>query len=421
MSLFAKAAKAFNIHLFDGTNYNVQTTLLNSEGNDLSPEMKTFYAKFLIELVEPKLVHDQFAQKVNIPKNGGKVIEFRKYDSLAKALTPIEEGKTPDGNKLNVTTITSEVHQYGDYIVLSDILTLTAIDNNIVQATKLLGNQAGRTLDTVTRDVLATNTSVLLPEDSNGDEILGRHLLTPTDVVTPDLIFQSAAILGGNNAATIGDSYVAVIHPYAAYDLMRSDEWIDIKTYDSDDYYKGEIGRIGNVRFVESTEAKIFKGADLASDTRTLAVNGAVTAGDSYITFDGSTAGVEADALIGRQIIIDSKIYNVTDNDTTKIYVKETLPAIADNKVIYPGEGGADGIAVFAVTVIAENAYGTTEIEGGGLEHIYKPLGSGGTEDALNQRASCGWKATKTAEILVPQYMVRIECGSKYSNKAEAN
>ena len=111
---------------------NTQTTLLNSSGNDLSPEMKTYYSKYLIVLAEPNLVHDQHAQKHPIPANGGKSIEFRKYDSLPKALTPLTEGVTPHGNKMNVTTVTATVNQFGDYIELSDTLLLTAIDNNLV-------------------------------------------------------------------------------------------------------------------------------------------------------------------------------------------------------------------------------------------------------------------------------------------------
>ncbi len=67
---------ALNLSLFDEY---TQTTLLNATGNDLSPEMKTFYEKRLIDLAEPKLVHDQFADKYPIPKGSGKTIEFRKY------------------------------------------------------------------------------------------------------------------------------------------------------------------------------------------------------------------------------------------------------------------------------------------------------------------------------------------------------
>ena len=65
------------------------------------------------------------------------------------------------------------------------------------------------------------------------------------------------------------------------------------------------------------------------------------------------------------------------------------------------------------------NAYGVTEITGGGLETIVKQLGSGGTADPLNQRATAGWKATKTAERLVEQYVVRVETGCTFSEGKE--
>ena len=94
------------LNLFDG-NTNVTTD------NGLSDEMKTFYSDYLIDMAEPELVHDQFGQKHPIPKNGGKTIEFRKYDPLPKALTPLTEGVTPDGQKLTTGVITATVKQYG--------------------------------------------------------------------------------------------------------------------------------------------------------------------------------------------------------------------------------------------------------------------------------------------------------------------
>ena len=133
-----------NLQLF--AEMNTQTTGASS----LSPEMKVFYSDYLIDNAIPKLVHDQFGQKHPIPKNGGKTIEFRKYSPLPKLLTPLTEGVTPDGQTLTVTKLEATVAQYGGYITLSDVLLLTAIDNNLVQATKLLGNQAGATLDTIT-------------------------------------------------------------------------------------------------------------------------------------------------------------------------------------------------------------------------------------------------------------------------------
>lgn len=119
----------------------------------MSAEMKTFYEKRLIDQAEPALVHDQFGDPYPIPANGGKNIEFRKYDSLPKATTPLTEGVTPDGQTMNVSTVTAEVKQYGGWVPITDTLQLTSIDNNILQATKIIASQAGRTLDTIVRDV----------------------------------------------------------------------------------------------------------------------------------------------------------------------------------------------------------------------------------------------------------------------------
>lgn len=243
-----------------------QTTTLDG----LSAEMKTYYEKRLLDLAGPKLVHDQFADDYPIPKNGGKTIEFRKYSPLAKATTPITEGVTPDGGKLNVTAVTATVNQYGSWIQMSDVLDLTAIDNNVVQATKLLGAQAGRTLDTVTREVLAGGTNVIYaPKIGSGGtatEVTSRAGLDATSKINVDLVYRAARQLKAFNADPIGTSFVAIVHPDVAYDLMRCDEWIDAHKYATpDNIYEGEIGKIGGVRFVETTEAKIWAGSGCPS------------------------------------------------------------------------------------------------------------------------------------------------------------
>ena len=330
-----------NLQLFAN---ELQTTLLDG----LSPEMKTFYDMTLIDEAGPQLVHEQFGQKRPIPKNGGKTIEFRKFSPLAKATTPLTEGVTPDGKSLNVTAITATVSQYGDYITQSDVLELTSIDNTILEATKLLGKQAGATLDTIVRDILVAGTNVSYASKWAGDTetvVASRSALDKTATLKVDTIQQAVAKLRAQNAPTINGKYVAVIHPYVAYDLMRDPEWIDAHKYaNPTNLYEGEIGEIAGVRFVQTTEAKIWK---------------------------------------------DS-----------------TCPS---------------GLAVFACLFFGEGAYGVTEITGGGLQTIVKQKGSAGTADPLDQRSSVGWKAIKTAERLVENYMVRVECCSKYSADAVAN
>ena len=319
---------ALNMQLFN----NTQTTA----SSDLSVEMKTFYSDYLIDNAKPLLVHDQFGQKHPIPKNGGKTIEFRKYSPFAKALTPITEGVTPDGHKLNVTNLTATVAQYGDYVELSDVLLLTAIDNNLTEATALCGNQAGETLDTVTREVLVGGTNVMY---SGG--VSDRSALGADNKLTVDDFFKAARFLKTQKAQKIDGYYVAIIHPDTAYDLMRSEDWVNAVQYaGSTQLFEGEIGRIAGIRCVETTESKIFEKA---------------------------------------------------------------------------GAGGKD---VYATLVLGANAYGVTEVEGGGLQHIVKQLGSAGTADPLNQRATVGWKAIKTAERLVEGYMIRIESCSTFDSGA---
>ena len=323
------------LNLFDG-NTNVTTDA------GLTDEMKVYYSTYLIRLAEPLLVHDQFAQKHPIPKNGGKTIAFRKYDSLPKALTPLTEGVTPDGQKLTMDEITATVAQYGGFVELSDMLLLTAIDNNLMEATRLIAEQASKTLDTITREVLNGGTNVLYAEGQVssraalvGGQESGNHYLTI------DGVRKAVRFLKVMNARRINGDFAGIIHPDVAYDLMSDPKWVNDKTYsDPSGIYNGEIGKIEGVRFVETSEAKVFVGA------------------------------------------------------------------------------GASGRDVYSTLILGADAYGVTEITGGGLQHIVKQLGSGGTSDPLNQRATVGWKATKVAERLVEQYMVRIETTSTFTSPA---
>lgn len=213
------------LNLFDNTNVTTQT----GTGQDLSPEMKTYYSDHLIDLAEPELIHDQFADKYPIPKRGGKSIEFRKFSSLGKAMTPLVEGVTPAGQKLEVTNLTATVAQYGGYVETSDVLELTAIDPVMLHATEMIASQAGRTMDSVTREVLVGGTNVMYAP--NGDaEVTSRGAITNDCKLTMQVIQKAVLALKRQNAPRIDGSYVAIIHPDVAHDIMSDDNWIDINS-----------------------------------------------------------------------------------------------------------------------------------------------------------------------------------------------
>lgn len=416
--LYQAMAAMMMLQMFADPNTNVTTD------TGMSVENKTFYDKELIRTAWPQLVHDQFAQKRPIPKNGGQSVEFRQFGDLPKALTPLTEGVTPNGKKLSATAKTATVSQYGDYVTISDKLDLTAIDPVALEAVDVIGKQMGLTLDTVTRNKLHQGLQVMyapLRSSAGAEtEVSSRSKLDKSAVLTVKLVQQARTELKAMNVPTFDDGcYVMIIHPYSAYDLKRDPEWRKPHEYaDTRQLYNGEVGMVDGVRFVETSEAKIYCGEDLASNSRTLTVNGAVSSAGKTINFDGGT--VAANALAGRYVLIGDKRVKVVSNTTSALTLDTAITA-EDNAVIYPGEGGAGGGAVFGNLIFGKNAYGVTEIEGGGAETIIKPKGSAGTADPLNQRSTVGWKAIKTAEILVDFYMMRVECGSAYSARARAN
>ncbi|MBR7182197.1 MAG: N4-gp56 family major capsid protein, partial [Clostridia bacterium] len=274
---------AFDLQLF-GAGENVNTTLgtldttggIASGDNGLSEEMKTYYADYLIDNAEPNLIHDQFAQKHPIPRNGGKTIQFRKYDPLPKLTSALSEGVTPTGQTLNMSVVEATVHQYGGYVEFSDLLLLSAIDNNLVMATKLLGSQAGRTLDTITREVLCGGTNV----QYGADAVAARYLLTGgrsegNHYMSVDCIKRAVRFLKNQNAEKISGAYACIIHPDCAYDLTNDPNWKFPHQYgDTKELYEGEIGMLEGVRFVESTEAKVFHAPDLTPTARQISMKG---------------------------------------------------------------------------------------------------------------------------------------------------
>ena len=320
-----------NIHmdlrLFDA---NTQVTTQQS----LTEEMKTFYSDYLIDAAEPELVHDQFAQKHPIPANGGKTIQFRRFAPLGKALTALTEGVTPDGQSLSMTTVEAAVRQYGGYIQMSDLLLLTAIDNNLTMATKLLGAQAGRTLDTITREVLVGGDNVQYADESVSARYLlqgGNANAADNNYLTVDCIRRAVRALKNANCRRIDGAFPVIIHPDVAYDLMNDPKWLAPHQYvDTEHMYEGEIGKIEGCRFVESTEAKIFHAADLAGDSRTLLTAGAVS-GKTTFPFDGGT--VQAGALVGRQVLIGNACVTVTANTASSMTVDAAVTA-EDNAII---------------------------------------------------------------------------------------
>jgi len=305
--------------------------------------VNNWYDRMLLERLTPLLVHDRFAQIRDIPKNNTNVVKFRRYNSLSANTTALTEGETPTGTSLSITDVTATVQQYGDYVTISDYLQLTTLDPILLETAAVLGEQAGLSLDNITRDVINAGTSVAYSGTSNTarDEVAAGDVIDAGDVEAAVLALKNANVKkitkmvapnAGYETRPINSSYVGIAHPEIAATIKGFTGFVPIEKYASQaDVMPGEFGSYFEVRFIETSNAKVFEDA------------------------------------------------------------------------------GTSSVDIYSTLIMGDGAYGVTRISGESLKNIIKPLGSAGTSDPLNQRATSGWKATKVAKILNEDCIYRIE------------
>lgn len=228
----------------------------------MSPEMKTFYKTELLQFAEPELLFERFGKKVPIPQHNGNSVEIRYMDPLPVTTTDLTEGVTPAGNLVTFHAITESLHQIGYWVGYSDKLQWETVDPVIAEITKAEGRQAGKSIDTLVRDVVSAGSNVIYAPNYSGgsySENATFSTMNNTALLTVDLLLQAAAVLQGQDAPTVDGEYVAIVHPYVACDLKKSKEWQDLQRYvHPEKIYKGEIGSVGNIRVIENTRAKIW-------------------------------------------------------------------------------------------------------------------------------------------------------------------
>lgn len=324
--------------------------MANTTITQVPPGVQAFYDRNLLTRAQPAEVHGRFGQKRPIAKRNGNQIKFRRYSQLAVASTPLTEGVTPAGSSLSVTDLTATLAQYGDYITLSDMVSMTNQDAVVTEATDVLGDQAGTTIDQARRDVLVAGTNVDYSGAATSRATVAVKISgTDLDQVIRFLKVQNAkyvkdGIMPSENIGTgsVRKAFIAVVHPDVEYDLESITGYRSVSDYGSQEaVMEDEIGAYKNIRFVSSTNAKIFPGAGAAGTT------------------------------------------------------------------VYKNNGA--NFDVYCTLIFAANAYGVCPLSGEAMNTYVKSLGSAGTADPLEQRSTVGWKATTTTKILNDSWMIRIE------------
>lgn len=317
----------------------------------LPPGTQAFYDRNLLSRAQPNDVHGRFGQKRPVSSRSGNQIKFRRYSQLPAATTALTEGVTPSGSSLSVTDVTSTLVQYGDYVTLTDMVSMTNQDPVVTEATDVLGDQAGTTIDQVRRDILVAGTNVAYASGVASRLLLVNKLTGPDldkairYLKTQNAKYVKEGVMASDKIGTssVRKAFIALVHPDVEYDLESITGYKSVSDYGSQEgVIEDEIGAYKNIRFVSSTNCKIWTNATTAT-----------------------TAGYKA-----------------------------------------TGAGSND---VYATLVIAAEAYGLSPLAGNAMSTYVKPLGSAGSADPLEQRSTVGWKATTITTILNQTWMIRIE------------
>lgn len=238
---------------------NTNTNMTTSTG--LTPGMQTYYNRELLRTFEPNLVHLQFGENYRMPMNSGITMNMRKMIPVAAKTTALEEGNPGDGKMLAEVAVTTTIQQFGDYARCSDWLDMVHLDENITRRVQRFGSAGARSVDALVRDELATCTNVIYAGGKTA-----RAQLTAADKLTSRELRKAVRTLKKNFAEKFNGYYIAIVGPDTVYDLQEDDAWVKVSEYqDKENIYTGEVGRLFGVRFVESTEAKIFEGAGASS------------------------------------------------------------------------------------------------------------------------------------------------------------
>ena len=271
LQLFADAGTTVNTLTNGYVNANTANSTPFDSTNSLAGELKTFYDTELLENARVEMFYAQFAKKQTLPARHGNTVEWRKWNTFAKA-SKLQEGVIPTGQKFGMSSKTGAIAQYGTYASITDTLELRAYDDVILGATEEMGASAAETQETLIRDALLVNTNVLYCDNltlATGATAAAANCgameasATVMALLTPKMVAKAVTKLKKDRVPTINGKYYAVIHPSVAHDLRNCDEWIEAHKYSAtSEIFNGEIGELHNCRFIENVYAPILGGTD---------------------------------------------------------------------------------------------------------------------------------------------------------------
>lgn len=250
-----------------GTPYlSANPTGYTGANNALSPAIQTIWSKEILFQSMPILRFEQFAvKKTELGVQPGLQVNFMRYLNLPQA-TPLTEGVRMQTSSLAATQYQIIVQEQGFAVAVTELLLNASFDDIMATASRLLGRNMAQYLDYSARNTLllassvlygyntATTRSAVSPYD-NGTVATSRAGLTGAYNLRSALVKDAVETLATKNVPRLGETYVCFIDPHQSRHLRDDPEWIEVTKYAAPgNFMLGEIGRINDVVFIETTQ-----------------------------------------------------------------------------------------------------------------------------------------------------------------------
>ena len=287
-------------------------TAYSGTNTQLTQAIQTIWSKEILFQAMPILRFEQFAvKKTELGVAPGLQINFLRYNNLGFA-NSLVEGVRMQTNALTAQQFSITVSEHGYALAVSELLLNASFDDVMASASRLLGRNMALYLDKLSRDTLYSATSKIYGEDRSslsaandwygyGTAGTTRASMTGAFNMTPHTVKDAVETLSTKNIPRLGETYVAFVHPHQSRRLRDVPEFIEVTKYAAPgNFMLGEIGRLYDCVFIETTQVRKVVGGAGASYSADTATTPTVTAGGGYISpaeFTGNGGSDRYDAI----------------------------------------------------------------------------------------------------------------------------
>jgi len=206
----------------------------------------------------------------------GTSVTFTIFNDLSAATSALTETSDVTAVAMSDSQVSVTLAEYGNAVLTTAKLRGTSFLDVDTVAANVVGYNAGISIDSIVRDVIAGGTNVVYGGGGSSTPS-SRTTVQAEDIIEANDIRKVTAQLRGANVPTFNGLYMGYIHPDVAYDFRRETgaaAWRDPHVYvDTSMIYNGEIGAFEGVRFIETPRAKVFENAsDGSGSTGTIEV-----------------------------------------------------------------------------------------------------------------------------------------------------